>query len=261
MGVVRALVTGASSGIGREIALLAAQDGADVVLVARRREALEEVAAEVRALGREAEVLVADLTDDADLSRVEARVRDEERPVDLLVNNAGYGTFGDFAELPVDAEADEVRLNVLALLRLTHSAAAVLRARGGGGVLQVGSLAGLQPLPSNATYGATKAFVASFSQALHSELRPHGVRVTLLAPGFTRTEFQERAGVDGLAGRLPGFVWDDARSVARAGLDGVRDGRAVVVPGLKNRAAAALLGLTPDAVGRRLVAQVVRRTA
>ena len=252
MTVRRALVTGASSGIGRALAVEVARDGGDVVLVARRRGELEEVADEVRSLGREAEVLVADLTDAADLERVAERLADDAAPVDLLVNNAGYGSFGDFADLDLDGQLGQVRLNVLALVRLSHTAAAVLRRRGDGAVLQVGSLAGFQPLPGNAVYAATKAFVSSFSQALHEELRGQGVRVTVLAPGFTRTEFQERAGVEGLAARLPAVVWDDAATVARAGLDGVAAGRAVVVPGLKNRLGAVLLRASPDVVGRRL---------
>ena len=126
----------------------------------------------------------------------------------MLVNNAGFGTFGPFHTLDVDTETREIQLNVLALVRLTHAAAAAMVARGRGGILNVSSLAGFQPGPLNATYSATKAFVTSFTEAVHEELHGTGVSVTVLCPGFTHTEFQERA--DAPAGDVPGFMWQDA---------------------------------------------------
>jgi hypothetical protein len=129
--------------------------------------------------------------------------------------------------------------------------------RGHGGILNVASLAGFQPIPTDATYAATKAFVLSFSQALHEELRPCGVAVSVLAPGFTRTEFQARADFD--PGAVPGFLWQEAEPVARAGLDGLAANRAVVVPGAWNRIAAGMASVAPTGVARRVAAVVVKR--
>ena len=147
-----------------------------------------------RGIGVATEVLVADLTDPAQLAKVEARLADRDRPIDVLVNNAGFGTNGRLHELDRDTETREVNLNVVALVRLTHAALGPMVERGSGGVLNVSSLAGMQPTPGNATYGATKAFVSSFTQSVHEELRGTGVKVTVVCPGFTRTEFQVRAG-------------------------------------------------------------------
>ena len=255
----RALVTGASAGIGREIASQLAGDGVDLVLVARREAELEELAGELRGRGVQAEVLVADLTDPEDLQRVQARLVTEDAPVDLLVNNAGYGTFGQFASLDPDREAGQVELNVLALVRLSRAAAGAMVSRGAGGILNVGSVAGLQPLPGNATYAATKAFVNSFSQALHEELKPTGVHCTVLAPGFTRTEFQDTAGVGETSSKVPSVMWMEAGPVARAGIDGVAANKALVLPGVLNRVNGALLGVAPDAVTRRVAGAVIRR--
>lgn len=258
-----ALVTGASSGIGREIALRAARRGADVVLVARREAALEEVARDVRAgTGRAAEVLVADLTAPADLARVEARVRDPDRPVDLVVNSAGHGGSGAFHQLDLDREDGEVRLNCLAVLRLSHAALAAMLPRGRGGLLNVSSLAGFQALPTSATYGATKAFVTSLTEALHAEARGTGVHVTALCPGFVRTGFHRASdiGDDGRGRDLPAAVFLDAGAVARAGLDAVTRNRALSVPGVGYRALVGLSGLLPRAVLRRLVGELAGRT-
>ena len=184
------MITGASVGIGEQFARQLSERGHDVVLVARHAGRLDALAKEIEARdGAHAEVLAADLTDADQLATVEARVR----TVDLLVNNAGFGTFGPFHTLDVDIETREINLNIIALVRLTHAAAAAMVERGRGGILNVSSLAGFQPGPSNATYSATKAFVTSFTEAVHEELKGTGVSVTALCPGFTHTEFQERA--------------------------------------------------------------------
>lgn len=251
----RALVTGASSGIGEAFARRLAADGTDLVLVARRAGRLHALAAQLAPVA--VEVLVADLGDPADLARVEARLADTERPVDLLVNNAGFATSGSFADLPADGEELEVRVNVVAPLRLARAALPGMRARGRGGVVNVASLAAYQPYPYGATYGATKAFLASFSQALSEELRGSGVRVLALCPGFTRTEFQQTAGV-GTRG-IPGRLWLSADRVAAAGLRALSSGRALTVPGAVNAAAAAVSKALPAAVTRRAVAAGARR--
>ncbi len=185
-----ALVTGASAGIGEEFARQVAARGHDLVLVARDRARLEALAKELADVhGANAVVFPADLTDPQQLAEVEARAR----TVDMLVNNAGFGTFGTFHELDLEAEVREVQLNVVALIRLTHAAAGPMAARGNGSILNVSSLAGFQAAPMNATYSATKAFVTSFTEAVHEEMKGKGVSVSVLCPGFTRTEFQERA--------------------------------------------------------------------
>jgi short-subunit dehydrogenase len=250
-----AMVTGASAGIGTSFARLLAARGRDLVLVARDASRLEAVAKELDAQhGTNIEVVPADLTDAHQLGVVEARLASDP-PIEVLINNAGFGTFGHFHELPVDDEDREVRLNVLALLRLTHAAAAAMAARGHGRILNVSSVAGAQPVPRNATYAATKAFVTNFSEALHEELRPAGVTVTVLCPGFTRTEFQERSGFD--SSKVPGFAWQEADEVAAAGLDALEKGHATCVPGALNRVTAVLSAATPHAITRRVSGRFV----
>jgi len=249
-----ALVTGASAGIGEEFARQLSARGNDLVLVARDRGRLEALAKELEAHGASAEVLAADLTDDEQLATVESRARN----VDVLINNAGYGTFGNFHELDLDTETREVRLNVLALMRLTHAAANAMATRGKGAILNVSSLAGYQPGPMNATYSATKAFVTSFTEAVHEEMKGTGVAVSVLCPGFTRTEFQERASAP--ADDVPGFMWQEAPEVARAGLDGLAKNKAVIIPGATNKVLGSLTALMPHAVTRRAAAIVVKRS-
>jgi uncharacterized protein len=140
-------------------------------------------------------------------------------------------------------------------VRLTHAALGPMVARGSGGVLNVSSIAGCQPTPRNATYGATKAFVTSFTQSVHEELRGTGVRATVACPGFTRTEFQVRAGID--SKKVPGFLWQSAEVVAAGALDALERNRAVYVPGSLNRVTAGIVGVLPDALTRRVAALVV----
>jgi short-subunit dehydrogenase len=249
-----ALVTGASTGIGEEFARQLAARGNDLVLVARDRARLDALAKELaEARGAHAEVLAADLTNDEQLAAVEERARN----VDVLVNNAGYGSFGNFYELDLAVEVREVQLNVLALMRLTHAAAAAMAARGNGGILNVSSLAGFQPGPMNATYSATKAFVTSFTEAVHEEMKGTGVSVSVLCPGFTHTEFQERANAP--ASGVPGFMWQNAPEVAAAGLDGLARNKAVIIPGSVNKVLGTFSNMTPDAVTRRVSAVVLKR--
>ena len=254
-----ALVTGASAGIGRSFAFALADRGHDLVLVARDTARLDALAVELRAAyGANAEVLTADLSDPGALAVVEARVSDAERPVDLVVNNAGFGTSGPFVTLPIDREEQEVQLNVVALVRLTHAALGAQVDRGRGGVINVASIAGYQPTPGNATYAATKAFVSSFSQAVHEELKGTGVKCMVLSPGFTRTEFQDRAGID--SDEVPGFLWQDAPTVVQHALRAYDKGRAVCVPGPLNSVAAAFTSVTPQSVTRRIAAVVVNKS-
>lgn len=247
-----ALVTGASSGIGRAFAVALAEQGTSVIAVARRRDRLEDLAREVSGV----EVLAADLTDPSQLTTVEERLADGARPVDLLVNCAGFGTQGRFAELPVDVEDSEVRLNVLALVRLTRAALPGMVARGHGAVINVSSVAGHQPIPLWATYSASKAFVTTFSRAVAAELRGSGVRVLALLPGFTYTEFHERSGFE--RGLVPGPAWMTAQAVAETALRDLERGRVHSFPGLHNRAVAAASRLSPWAVTRRVLKVATR---
>jgi hypothetical protein len=253
MGV--ALVTGASAGIGRAFASALAERGDDVIVVARDTARLDQLASELKS-GRSiaVDVLTADLTTDHGIAAVEDRLG---AGVDLLVNNAGFGTFGRFAELPIERELREIQLNVVALVRLTRAAITGMTERSHGGIINVSSLASYQPTPMNATYGATKAYVTSFSQAVHEEARGTGVRVMVLCPGFTRTEFQQRAEVD--SSRVPGFLWQSAEEVVAAAFRSYDRGRAVCVPGALNQAGAAFTSALPAGITRRLAAAVLPR--
>jgi uncharacterized protein len=254
-----AVVTGASAGIGRAFTHALADRGHDLVLVARDTGRLEALAKELSdAYGAAAEVLGADLSNPAELATVEARVADAARPIDLLVNNAGFGTVGKFVSLPLDREQQEIQLNVVALVRLTHAALLGLVVRGHGGVINVSSIAGYQPNPGNATYGATKAYVSSFTQAVHEELKGTGVKCMVLAPGFTRTEFQERAGFD--SGEVPGFLWQDAPTVVQYALRAYDKGRAVCVPGPLNTVTAGFTAVTPHSITRRIAGVIVAKS-
>lgn len=251
-----ALVTGASSGIGQAIAIRLAADGSDLVLVARRGDRLDALADELsQAHGVGVEVLVADLTGPDGLAAVESRLRAASAPVDLLVNNAGRGGQGAFADMPIEWQEEQIRLNVVAPVRLSHVALEGMLTRGRGGILNVSSIAGLQPMPFVATYAATKAYLSSFSHALHEEVRHQGVTVTNLLPGFTRTEFHEAAGINRSV--VPGPAWMKADTVARAGLRAVAGGRAQCVPGLGYRVLTVISGLTPWSVSRRVLAAVL----
>jgi short-subunit dehydrogenase len=229
-----ALVTGASSGIGESFARILAGRGADLVIVARRADLLDELARELVERYRVAvEVVAADLTDPDQRGAVERRLRED--PVELLVNNAGYGAFGTFAELPLDDQLREIELNVVSLVRLTHAALPAMIARRRGGVLNVASMAGFAPSPGSATYGATKAFVSAFSENVHAEVAGKGVHVTALCPGFTRTDEESEAGL----------LWLRRADVAEAGLDAVSAGRALCVPGAQYKAVLPALRMMP----------------
>ena len=243
-----ALVTGASSGIGLVFARELARRGHDLVVVARSKDKLDSLATSLSSV--DVEVIGADLADDAGMAVVEERLRSTERPVDLLVNNAGFGTTGRFAELPIEEEDQEIRLNVLALTRLTGAAVPGMVSRRRGAVLNVASIAAFQPTPGTATYGGTKAYVLSFTQALREELRGTGVKALVLCPGFTKTEFQERANyeVKGLAARL----WQTPEDVVTAALSALDRDAGVCVPGWQNKVAAGATHLTPRRLLPRL---------
>jgi uncharacterized protein len=254
-----ALVTGATAGIGRAFADALAARGDDVVLVARDGARLDSIAAELRdAHHVNATPLVADLLEEAGLAAVEARLHDASAPIDLLVNNAGFGTYGNFAELDISGEEREIRLNVLALVRLTHAALDDMVKRGRGAIVNISSLAAYQPDPFSATYGATKAFVHSFTHALYEEARGTGVRLMVVCPGYTHTEFHERAGLGETM--LPEFVWQTPDQVVAAALHDLDRGRSLSIPGVMNKALCAFTSVTPAGISRRIAGIVVRRS-
>ena len=243
----RALVTGASSGLGAHFARHLADRGVEVVLVARRGDRLRQLADD---LTTASEIVVADLADPDDLALVGERLARRDAPVDLLVNNAGFGAFGGAGELGGGVQAGIVEVNVLAMVRLTTAVLPQLLERGVGGVINVGSLAGELPTPGATVYGASKAFVRSYSQGLVDELRGTGVHAMLLAPGVTHTEFGEVAGTRG--DRLPGVLRSDAEDVVRQALAAFARRRSQCMPGVHNRAARHAVRLVPTPVTRRI---------
>lgn len=250
----RALVTGASSGIGEAMARQLLQNGVPVVAVARRRDRLEQL----REHG-DVEVLVADLGTDAGVSAVVARVADDERRVDLVVNNAGFGTSGWFHEQDADRFADEIELNITALTRLSHAALAAMIPRGHGYLMNVSSVASFQPGPKLAVYSATKAYVTSLTQALHEECRGTGVKVTALCPGLTKTEFQSISNTERYETQFPALAWTDVEMVARTGLADVARGRALSVPGVLYKTMVSTSQVTPGFLTRRVSGLLMKR--
>jgi len=235
-----ALVTGPTAGIGRCFAVQLAQRGHDLVLVARDEARLEELAAELRAsYGVDVEVLPADLGDRASLATVEARLADPDRPVDLLVNNAGFGMKERFLDNPVDAENAMLDVLVTAVLRLSHAALSAMTARGRGGIINVSSVAAFLP---RGTYAAAKAWVNSFSEWAHHEYRSSGVTVMALCPGFTKTEFHERMGVR----RGTSFLWLEPEPLVARALADFDRGRTFSIPGAQYRVIVALTKMIPS---------------
>lgn len=251
------LVTGASTGIGRELALIAAGRGSDLVLVARNEDKLSELARKVReSPGVRAEVVALDLADPRAPANLFREMRRRGIEVQALVNNAGFGSLGPFHETSIDLQLDMLRLNVLALTELTHLFLPAMLARRHGRILNVASTAGLQPGPFMAVYYASKAYVLSFTEALAEELRGTGVTATALLPGPTNTEFQSRAGMEG--SRLVRLGMADARSVSEAGYRGMEAGKTVVLPGAANKALSLLVRLSPRWSVRRVVSWLNR---
>jgi uncharacterized protein len=250
-----ALVTGASSGLGRELAGLFAADGHDVVLVARRRERLDEVARDLAAKhGIQAHALAHDLADPATPARLCEDLGTRGIAVDFLVNNAGFGGTGAFAEADPRRDLEMIQVNVGALVDLTRRLLPPMISRKRGRILNVGSTAGFQPGPFMATYYASKAFVISFSEALAYELDGTGVTVTVSCPGATATEFATHAGnAESLLFRLGAA---DAAGVAREAYRAMTAGRSMVVHGLTNKLAAQAVRVSPRAITLRLAARL-----
>jgi short-subunit dehydrogenase len=242
-----ALVTGPTAGIGRSFAHQLAEQGYDLVLVARDEARLEAEAEELRTTyGVLVEVLPADLTDREQLGAVEARLADQARPVDLLVNNAGFGLKRRFLDNSVEDEQAMFDVLATAVLRLSHAALGPMTARGSGGIINVSSVASFLP---RGTYSAAKAWVNSFSEWAHHEYRPQGVTVTCLCPGFTKTEFHERMKV----GRdsAPEFMWLDADELVAQALSDHAKGKVFSIPGAQYKVISSVARLVPTGVLQR----------
>ncbi|MDP8908086.1 MAG: SDR family oxidoreductase [Chloroflexota bacterium] len=247
-----ALVTGASSGIGLELARLLAADGMRLVLVARDAAKLDSVAQELGTAGWPALTIAQDLAAPNGVDRVMAHL--DGIDVDVLVNNAGYAIYGAFAETALEAELAMLQVNVMALTALTKRLLPGMVARGRGRILNLGSTAAFLPGPLMTAYHASKAYVLSFSEGLAEELRGTGVTVTVLCPGPTRTGFQQRAAME--ESRLIKAVsLQSAADVARAGYEGMMAGKTVVVPSWSDR----ITSIAPRFVPRALVPRLVKR--
>lgn len=252
-----ALITGASSGIGEAFAEVFASEGFDLVITARRADRLQAVAERLRTTyGVTVEVSVADLSKRDAVEQLCAQIADRGIHVDALVNNAGYGVPGAYAASPWQRHDEFLQVLVTAVAELTYRLLPPMIERGYGRIVNVASLAGLVPAPAGHTlYGAAKAFLIKFSEALSNEVRRHNVHVTALCPGFTWSEFHDVTGTREQMNKMPRWMWMDAATVARQGFDAVMAGEAIVVTGRVNRTIAALVRHLPQ----RLVYSIGRR--
>jgi len=244
------LITGASAGLGVEFARQCSRRGDEVVLVARRKERLDELAAEIG----NAHVIAADLSEPGAATKIVAETIARGMWVRTLINNAGFGLIGPFEKLPLDRQLEMIDLNVRALTNLAYVVLNDMRLNGEGEILNVASTAAFQPGPKMAVYFATKAFVLSFTEALHEELKPHGIKVSCLCPGPTRTEFGEVAGFGGNG--LFDKTAMDAPQVVEAGLKGLDANKAVVIPGLLNKIGAVSGRFVPRSVVRKIAGAI-----
>lgn len=245
------LITGASSGLGLELAKLFAAAGSNLVLVARRHDRLVELARDIKTRHSVMiDVRVKDLALPQAPGELFNELEDAGIPVDVLVNNAGFGAAGQVRELAIERQLDMIRVNVLALTDLTRLFLPAMVERGRGGVLNVGSTAAFQPGPYMAVYYASKAYVLHFTEALAEEVRGTGVKVSCLAPGPTETEFASTAALESKKLFRSGVM--SSQAVAQAGYSGFRAGQTIVIPGIRNKALAFAVRLVPRAWARRI---------
>ena len=255
----RALVTGASSGIGLAFARVLAEHGHDLVLTARRQERLESLAADLRgAFGVDVVVIADDLADAESPARLVSAIAQRTLSIDVLVNNAGFGVPGSYANTSWRQQGDFLQVLVVAVAELTHRLLPGMVERRWGRIINVASLAGLMPgVAGHTLYAASKSFLISFSESLARETAAHGINVTATCPGFTFSEFHDVTGTRAQMNRMPRFMWLDAESVARGAYDAVSAGVTVYVPGRVNRSIAALGRVLP----RRVVSALMQRNA
>jgi short-subunit dehydrogenase len=255
----RALVTGASSGIGLAFAGVLAEQGYDLILTARRRDRLESLATELqRTYGIDAVVLPDDLADRHAPGRLADAIAEKSLTVDVLVNNAGFGVPGSYANTSWAQQRDFLQVLVVSVAELTHRLLPGMLARGWGRIINVASLAGLLPgVAGHTLYAASKSFVISFSESLALETSGRGIHVTATCPGFTFSEFHDVTGTRAQMSTIPKFMWLDAEPVARGSYDAVMAGVTVYVPGRLNRSLASLGRVLP----RRVVSSLMQRNA
>ncbi|WP_329401312.1 SDR family NAD(P)-dependent oxidoreductase [Streptomyces melanogenes] len=247
-----ALITGATAGIGAAFARRLARDGHDLVLVARDGKRLREQATELHDRhGVEVDVLVADLSTEDGIAAVESRLAEPRKPVDLLVNNAGFANKGRYLDVSMDDELKMLKVHIEAVLRLTSAATEGMRKRGRGGVVNVASVAAFVP---RGTYGASKAWIAQFTQGAARDLAGSGVRLMALCPGFVRTEFHQRAGMG--TDNIPGWMWLDADKLVTAALSDLARGKTLSIPDPRYKALMGVVKLAP----RGLLGGVTSRT-
>ncbi|MGI8632850.1 MAG: SDR family NAD(P)-dependent oxidoreductase [Solirubrobacterales bacterium] len=243
------LVTGASAGIGQEIARELARRGRDLVITARRKERLEELSEQLQAdHGVSVWVVPADLATEDGRQTLTDAISKEKLWVDVLVNNAGYGSGGRFDTLDAVSETTMVGLNCEAVVALCAEYLPAMIDRGAGAVLNIASIVAFQPLPRQATYAATKAFVLSYSQALNAEMGPLGITVTAFCPGVTSSEFAEQGGITEAESQTPGFLLASSEDTAHAAVQALDDGDRVSVHGAANRAVSLAGSLTPNSL-------------
>lgn len=257
MPTLKALITGASQGIGAELAFELSRRGASVLLVARSKEKLDQVAIECKKRGaQDAKIVVADLSKPESWGQIALEA--ERFGVNVLINNAGYGLWGNFAEQSLDELYQNMRLNMDAVITLTHKLIPTLKSQGKGYVLNVASTTAFQALPTFAVYAASKSFVLSWSRAIHHELKRQGIVVTALVPGATDTGFIDRAGL-GHAARAAKKVSMTAEAVARIGIDGLLKGKVEVVPGIINKLSAHAIPLLPKVLIEKAAASLYNK--
>ena len=250
-----ALITGGTAGIGKAFAAEFARSGYRLVLVARDADRLETVAGELRELGAaEVETLPADLSTEAGRTAVEARLRDGEQPVDFLVNNAGFGLGQAFTKSSIEDEETLLDVHVRATLRLTHAALPGMIQRGRGAVINVASVAAFAP---RGTYSAAKAWIVTFTESVAAEVRSSGVRAMALCPGFTHTEFHQRAQVS--TNDIPGWMWLNADDVVKTALRDLRRGLPVSIPGAQYKALTAATRYVPRSITTRISRSMSKR--
>lgn len=254
-----ALITGASSGIGAAFARRLAQEGYDLLLVARREDRLKSLAEDLSALfGIQAEVVVADLSVDADIERLVQRI--EQTPqLAMLINNAGFSVVEDFSEIPLDYHLAQLKVHIEASVRLIYAALPVMKARGAGDIINVASIGAYLGMPRVANYTGTKAFLMNFSDGLALEVKKDNIRVQALCPGFTYTEIFESGGVtEKSLSRLPSFIWMSADEVVQQSLLGLKHGKRIVVPGYWNRVYNILQRIRPTGYVIQLISRGMR---
>jgi uncharacterized protein len=255
-----ALVTGASSGIGAAIAESLAERGHPLTLVARREGRLSKLASDLRRRqGVRAEVIACDLGDAAERDRLEGLLEEAGLEVEVLVNNAGFGSSGEFVDTGREGQVEMVRVNCEAVIDLTGRFLPAMVKRGRGAVINVASMAAFQPIPKQATYAASKAFVLSHSEALHEELRGSGVTVTAICPGPVDTEFDQAAGIRRAREATPGFIWASADDIAEQAVKAAEDGKRAIVPGMLQYAGSILGRHSPRGISLPLTKRIWSR--